>query len=65
MEINGIKIVERLIIDRDQSIVLEPIMYEKDLLIPVGLCGTPKYFKIPGKLIKELVDANTSHANKV
>ena len=58
MEINGMPIVEGYVND-DQSITLEPIIYKKDLLIPISRFGKPMYFKIPGELIKEVVDANT------
>ena len=64
MKVNGVPVVNRLT-NEDESITLEPIVYENDLLIPIGFSHNIMYFKIPGKLIKEVVDANTPHVNKV
>lgn len=64
MKVNGVPIIERYV-SADQSVKLEPMVYEKDLLIPIDGFGKPMYFKIPGKLIKKVVDANTPHVNKV
>lgn len=64
MKVNGVPIIERYV-SADQSVALEPMVYEKDLLIPIDGFGKPMYFRIPGKLIKEVVDANTPHVNKI
>lgn len=58
MKFNDVPIVEKLV-NSDQSIALEPTMYKNDLLVPIGTFGKPMYFRIPGKLIKDIVDANT------
>jgi hypothetical protein len=65
MEFNGVPIVTKFEAPNDSKI-LEPVMYQNDLLIPIfDLFGKGVYFRIPGKLIKDIVDANTPHVNKV
>lgn len=58
MKINDIPIAEKLV-DLENMTTLEPIVHEKDLLIPiVNESGKCLYFKIPGKLIWQIVELN-------
>lgn len=50
----------------DSNKILEPKMHGNDLLIPwFDPHGEGVYLRISGKLIKQIVDANTPHTNKV
>lgn len=65
MNINNVPVIEKYT-NSDRSIEIEPIMYQNDLLLPISGRGIhPMYLRIPGKLIKDIVDANTPHVNKV
>ena len=59
MKVNGVPVVTKFEAS-DDSKILEPMMYQNDLLIPIfDSFGKGVYFRIPGKLIKDIVDANT------
>ncbi len=50
----------------DSNKILEPKMHGNDLLIPwFDPHGEGVYLRISGKLIKQIVDANTPHTNKI